>query len=155
MKMFLCICLLYNQYTSEFFVIFAKNHEVCGKLLYLQLRSQSIFQECQQKTGVSWVRNKGLNCSQHRKQQDHQHIALVLFAKTHRVVQWAQMTPAHTVSCITGEDPRAKSAELFEQIERHYSKQHTTQPYPSSLSMCPPPPSPGLSTVTLTYLMPM
>lgn len=83
---------------------------------------------------------KDLNCSRHRKQQDHQHIALVLFAETHGVVQWAQITPAHTVGCITGEDPRAKSAELFEQIGQHYSKQHTTQPYPSPLSTPQPQP---------------
>ena len=88
----------------------------------------------QQKTGVSWVRDKGLIGSQYRKQHDHIRIsALVVFAKSLQMMQWTQVTPLEAVGCIRGQDTRTKSAGLFEQIANHCSKQQIIQP-------CPPPP---------------
>lgn len=49
------------------------------------------------------------------------------------MMQWAQVTPAEAVGCVRGQDPRTKSAELFEQIANHCSKQQIIQP-------CLPPP---------------
>lgn len=64
--------------------------------------------------------------------------ALVLLAKTHRVMPWARMLPARAAGCLTGTDPKAKRAELFEEVAKHCSKLQTTLVYPSPLLLQSP-----------------
>ena len=59
--------------------------------------------------------------------------ALVVFAKSLQMMQWAQVTLAEAVGCIKGQAWRTKNAELFQQTANHCSKPRITQPCPPAV----------------------